>query len=198
MSASLADFQNVKLQRFCFQWIGSMILHLEGKKEERKSRKKGTRLFILKILSGFCVNEQLWKQHLLLLPWFYSFSVNLHILSPSSLLWGTYASILMWFKKQTVKEMKGGWEERRGLRWPHHIEYFPVDFVEGFSAAYLNKQQHANEWRTSVIIYQTKNGGLWDRARGRDRGRERVRGSTILKIFWNCLSSNNYLTPVSI
>lgn len=86
----------------------------------------------------------------------------------------------MWFKKQTVKEMKDGWEERRGLRWPHHIEYFPVDFVEGFSAAYLNKQQHANEWRTSVIIYQTKNGGLGERGA---RGRERVRGSTILKIF---------------
>lgn len=48
----------------------------------------------------------------------------------------------------------------RGVRWPPHIEYFPVDFAEGFSAAWLKKQQHANEWRTSVIIYQTKDGGL--------------------------------------
>lgn len=41
-----------------------------------------------------------------------------------------------------------------------HIEYFPVDFVEGFSAAWLNEQQHANEWTRSVIISETKDGGL--------------------------------------
>ena len=50
--------------------------------------------------------------------------------------------------------------KREGLCWPAHIEYFPVDFVKGFAAAQLNTQQHANEWRTSVIIYQTKNGGV--------------------------------------
>lgn len=30
------------------------------------------------------------------------------------------------------------------------IEFFTVDFVKGFPAAWLNKQQQANEWRTSV------------------------------------------------
>ncbi|TNM87867.1 hypothetical protein fugu_006088 [Takifugu bimaculatus] len=35
-----------------------------------------------------------------------------------------------------------------------------VDSVEGFSAAWLNEQRHANEWRTNVIIYQTKSGRL--------------------------------------
>lgn len=52
---------------------------------------------------------------------------------------GDYASILMWLKKkhikQTKNEMKDGREERRGVRWPPRIEYFPVDFVEGFSVA---------------------------------------------------------------
>lgn len=48
----------------------------------------------------------------------------------------------------------------RGACWPPHIEHFPVDSVEGFSAAWLNEQRHANEWRTNVIIYQTKSGGL--------------------------------------
>lgn len=52
---------------------------------------------------------------------------------------GDYASILMWLKKnnikQTKKEMKDGREEGRGARWPLNIEYFPVDSVEGFSAA---------------------------------------------------------------
>lgn len=32
-------------------------------------------------------------------------------------------------------------------------------FVEGFSAAWINKQQHANEQRTGVIIYQNKEWG---------------------------------------
>lgn len=53
---------------------------------------------------------------------------------------GDYASILMWLKKknrkQTKTEMKDGrGGGGRGARWPLHIEYFPVDFVEGFSAA---------------------------------------------------------------
>lgn len=53
-------------------------------------------------------------------------------------------------------------KEGRGARWPPHIEHFPVDFVEGFSAPWLNEQRHANEWRTNVIIYQTKSEGLWE------------------------------------
>lgn len=54
------------------------------------------------------------------------------------------ASILMCLKqnvKQTKKEMKDGRDKGRGVCWPSRIEYFPGDFVEGFSAAWLNKQQ---------------------------------------------------------
>lgn len=61
---------------------------------------------------------------------------------------------------KTKKQRKGGREGGTGVRWPPHIEHFQVDFVEGFSAAWLNEQRHANEWRTNVIIYQTKSGGL--------------------------------------
>lgn len=61
---------------------------------------------------------------------------------------------------KTKKQMKDGREKREGACWPPHIEHFPVDSVEGFSAAWLKEQWHANEWRTNVIIYQTKSGGL--------------------------------------
>lgn len=60
---------------------------------------------------------------------------------PLLFIMGDRASILMWLKKththikQRKKEMKDRWEERRGVRWRPRIEHFPVDFVEGFSAA---------------------------------------------------------------
>lgn len=60
---------------------------------------------------------------------------------------------------KTNKEGDEGWKGRRE-RGVLAASYFPVDFVGGFSAAWINKQRHPNEWRTSVIIYQTKDGGL--------------------------------------
>lgn len=65
------------------------------------------------------------------------------------------------------------------------LSIFQLIFVEGFSAAWLNKQQHANEWRMSVIIYQTKNGGLWEIAgRRKGGGREGRTGQRDIEIIW--------------
>lgn len=96
---------------------------------------------------------------------------------------------------ETKTQMKDGKERGRGARWPPHIEHFPVDSVEGFSAAWLNEQRHANEWRTNVIIYQTKSGRLWEmETRGGGGGGRK--GPTLLKIFRKDLPSNSYLKLV--
>lgn len=104
----------------------------------------------------------------------------------------------MWLKQsahKTKKQRKDGRERGRGARWPPHIEHFPVDFVEGFSAAWLNEQRHANEWRTNVIIYQTKSGGLWgmeteERGEGGRGGAHTVENSwknvAIKQLFKTC------------
>lgn len=97
----------------------------------------------------------------------------------------------MRLKQRSRWRMEG--KRGRGACCPPHIEHFPVDSVEGFSAAWLNEQRHANEWRTNVIIYQTKSGGLWEMETGGGGGRK---GPTLLKIFRKDLPSNSYLKLV--
>lgn len=132
--------------------------HLKKRQEEDK---KGITLFIKNTIRLLCKSAAV-KTTLPIIALIISFFVNLHILSSPL----HYVGMCFHFdvvKKthKTNKEGDKGWEGgSRGVRWPPHIEYFPVDFAEGFSAAWLKKQQHANEWRTSVIIYQTKDGGL--------------------------------------
>lgn len=74
-------------------------------------------------------------------------------------------SIFRAVKTALVKQRRRGRTDGSGGREggaprPPHLRHFPVDFVEGSSAPWLNGQRHANEWRTNVIIYQTKSGGL--------------------------------------
>lgn len=47
---------------------------------------------------------------------------------------------------------------------------------------WLNEQRHANEWRTNVIIYQTKSGGLREMETEGGGEREGEEGPTLLKI----------------
>lgn len=82
-----------------------------------------------------------------------------------SFLWEFAVCVFRAVKTALVKQRSrgrtdgsGGREE--GAPRPPHLRHFPVDFVEGSSAPWLNGQRHANEWRTNVIIYQTKSGGL--------------------------------------
>lgn len=83
--------------------------------------------------------------------------------------------------KTTHKTNKEGWKGRRER-----------GVLAAFSAAWINKQRHANEWRTSVIIYQPKDGGLWEI--GTRRKEERIFSKLLFRKY---LSSNNYLKPVS-
>lgn len=143
-------------------------LHLEGgrgggKKERRitemniicKKEKKKKKENTIRLLCKWAAVKTTLPIIALIISFLCEFAYFISIL----FIMGDGASILMWLKKKTHTHMKQrrrwgmGGRKRRGARWPPHIEYFPVDFVEGFSAAaWLNKQRHANEWRTSVII----------------------------------------------
>lgn len=77
---------------------------------------------------------------------------------------GDLAIVLMKERIQHNKEMAEQW---RGLSllWVLYIDYFPVDFFETLSEAWLNKQEHANELRMSVIIQQAKTSEVHSRER---------------------------------
>lgn len=136
-------------------------MHLSGTNKGRgggrwKRLKKNIICFLK---NAFCVNEQLWKEAsiiALIILFFCEFALCISVVV------FPFSMRLKQSAHKTKKQRKDGRERGRGVRWPPHIEHFPVDFVEGFSAAWLNEQRHANEWRMNVIIYQTKSGGLWE------------------------------------